>query len=123
MNYNGGRTTLTCEHDVQEDYEEFLQDLESDATTRDQVNLYKDPSMWRISQDGSVVPGHAAAAVPPPAAGEGDAEGEEKDVGISNLALLDALVLGEEDDEQEVGGAMRASDDELHAPLPITNAP
>ena len=79
--------------------------------------------MWRISQDGSVVPGHGAAAAPPPAGGEGEEEGEEQDGGLSPLALLDALVLGEEDEEQGVGASLGASDDELDAPLPITNAP
>ena len=107
----------------QEDYEAFLLDIETDAATRNQVNLYKDPAMWRISQDGSVVPGHGAAAAPPPAGGEGEEEGEEQDGGLSPLALLDALVLGEEDEEQGVGASLGASDDELDAPLPITNAP
>ena len=39
-----------------EDYEEFLHDIESDAHARSNVDMYKDPAMWRISQVSTAVP-------------------------------------------------------------------
>ena len=33
-----------------DDYEEFLHDIEWDAQARSNVDLYKDPAMWRIAQ-------------------------------------------------------------------------
>lgn len=34
---------------IHDDYEEFLADIEADPHARSNVNLYKDPSMWRIA--------------------------------------------------------------------------
>jgi hypothetical protein len=96
-------------HGVTDDYEEFLADIETDAAARGHVDLYKDPSMWRIAEDGSVVPGRAAAEE----AEEGEAgEACDDEDAIAPQALLDGLVLGVEDEEEPVGRALGDSDDE-----------
>ena len=98
-------------HGVTDDYEEFLADTETDAAARGHVDLYKDPSMWRIAEDGSVVPGRATAEEAEEVeAGEAGAAGEEE--AIVPQALLDGLVLGEEDEEEPVGRALGDFDDE-----------
>mmetsp|Transcript_39363 Transcript_39363/g.63447 ORF Transcript_39363/g.63447 Transcript_39363/m.63447 type:complete len:573 (+) Transcript_39363:2-1720(+) len=97
---------------VNDDYEEFMMDIESDPHARSNVNLYKDPAMWRIADDGSVVPGRSEKA--------DEEEEEEEEEAISAQVLLDGLVLGDEDEEQLVGHALADSDDDTPA-LAIAN--
>jgi hypothetical protein len=117
---------------VKDDYEEFLADIEADPHVRADVALYKDPSMWRINPDGSVVLGRglAAAAVQGGGGSAGGEEleewgtggdgGEEAD-GITAEVLLDSLVLGE-DEEELVGYGLLGSPEEA-APQALTNGP
>jgi len=36
------------------EYEQFLQDVEQDAEMRARLNIYKDPQLWRLGEDGRV---------------------------------------------------------------------
>jgi hypothetical protein len=36
------------------EYEQFLQDVEQDAEMRARLNVYKDPHLWRLGEDGRV---------------------------------------------------------------------
>jgi nonsense-mediated mRNA decay protein 3 len=100
---------------VNDDYEEFLADIESDPAARSNVDLYKDPSMWRIDEDGAVVPGRAAGQEE-----EGATEEQDADV-IAPQSLLDGLVLGEEEEEEAVGRGLADSDEEDASLLAIGN--
>ena len=66
--------------------------------------------MWRIDQDGAVVPGRAVGQ-----GEEGATEEQDADV-IAPQALLDGLVLGDEEEEEAVGRGLADSDEE-DAPL------
>ena len=94
---------------LHDDYEDFLADIEADPHARSHVNLYKDPCMWRIGDDGNVVPGAAAAAAEEGGEEEGPVDEEE---GISAGLLLDGLVLGEEEELEEVGRGIDSDDNQ-----------
>ena len=65
--------------------------------------------MWRIGDDGNVVPGAAAAAAEEGGEEEGPVDDEE---GISAGVLLDGLVLGEEEELEEVGRGIDSDDNQ-----------
>jgi hypothetical protein len=88
--------------DKDKDWEHFLEDVDTDADLRQKVNVYKDPSKFRLEEDGRIISG------PAPTIPEDDGECEAKDGEyIDDLGdMLDDLVLGEDEEEavgQELG--------------------
>ena len=69
--------------DQEKDYEQFLEDVDMDAELRQRVNVYKDPSKFRITDEGQVVA--------PPRMAEVAVEEEEEDVGT----FADGGLIGE----------------------------
>ena len=91
----------------EEDFEEFVRDVELDPELRSRVNLYKDPAKFKVTEEGHIV----APKAPVQPDGEDD-EDDIEDAGEIGLEdMLDDLVLGEEDEEEQVGGAL--DDEEL----------
>lgn len=80
------------------DWEHFLEDVDTDAELRQKINVYKDPSKFRLEADGKIT----AGPVPVAEDEEGDYEAKEGEY-IDDLGdMLDDLVLGE-DEEEAVG--------------------
>jgi len=95
-----GRKMVTDEHD--DDYEEFLQELEEDVTMRQQINLYKDQhAMAAITaQQAKAASEPARRALPAGLAEDDESDGDDDDFPDVELdELLDELTLGADDDE------------------------
>jgi len=90
-----------------QDYEHFLEDVDMDAEVRQRVNIYKDPAHFKVTPEGQILAPSKANRTAAVMEEEEPAEEEEEEVNqdLINLEeMLDDLVLGEEDEEEAVGG-------------------
>jgi len=94
-----GRKLDTSQYE--QEYEEFMQDLEEDPEMRAQINLYRDPEADRRAAAQAAQAAASGAA----SGGDGDGDGEEAedddfpDVGLEEL--LDELTLGADEPEAD----------------------
>jgi len=107
---------------AEDDYEDFLQDVDLDPELRQRVLVYKDPAHFQLDENaGTVAPtSRAVEAMQPEMEEEEDSRVVEDGGEIGLEDMLDDLVLGDEEEEaalgEGLGGDPDSDGDEAGAP-------